>query len=124
MPRPCNNPPSLDPVMRDDLDRLVRSPRTPAAIYRRALAIALLVKGARPSDAAKLSGLHRVNVFRVSKRFKVHGVAGLQDMPRRRIAQRQIVAGAKSEQAERPSESALAQTLRHIRERNLRDGDD
>ncbi len=82
-----NTPLNLDPINQAALCGLLRSPRTPLAIYRRAQAIQLLAWGTEVGEVARIVGLHRVNVFRFKRRFIQYGVSGLKNAPRQRRSQ-------------------------------------
>jgi hypothetical protein len=124
MPHRCNMALNVNPVIRDDLARLVQSSKTPAGLYRRALAVSLLIEGVRPGEAARLSRLDRTNVFRWARRFQRRGVGGLEDLPRHRAIQPQAVAAPKTEPPGARCLSPLAEALRQIEARKVIFGDE
>ena len=99
---------AMDPINEEELLKLLRSPRTPANLFRRARAVVLLAQNFNPTEAARRSGLHRSNVYRWAKRFFDDGVSGLRDMPRRRKSRSDTVAMPKFECAIPPVESPIA----------------
>ncbi|MEI6232896.1 MAG: helix-turn-helix domain-containing protein [Planctomycetota bacterium] len=76
--------PVLDPINDEALYRLLDSPQTPVALYKRALAISLLAQNVGPSETARRAGLNRTNLYLWVKRFREFGLVGLHDLPRKR----------------------------------------
>ncbi|MGH7730769.1 MAG: IS630 family transposase [Candidatus Eiseniibacteriota bacterium] len=73
---------TLNDSDRQDLERLVRAPTTPAGISRRARAVLLMVEGLSGVEIARRIGYTVVQVSRIRRRFAEHGPEGLQDRPR------------------------------------------
>src|SRR2546428_12054791 len=67
---------------RQELERLRRSPWTPAGLSRRARAVLLMAQGLPGVEIAERIGYTVVQVSRVRRRFAEHGVAGLHERPR------------------------------------------
>src|SRR2546428_1934124 len=67
---------------RQELERLHRSPSTPAGLSRRARAVLLMAQGLPGVEIAERIGYTVVQVSRVRRRFAEHGVAGLHERPR------------------------------------------
>ena len=114
----------IDAINKEELDRLVRSPKTPAAVFTRARSILLLGQNVGPSEVARRTGLSRVNVYIWAKRFYDCGVAGLHDLPRRRKPRPAFVPIPKPEPGISSSESPLAAMIRQSLARELMYADD
>ena len=67
---------------RHELERLYRSPSTPAGLSRRARAVLLMAQGLAGVEIAQRTGYTVVQVSRLRRRFADAGVAGLRDRPR------------------------------------------
>jgi transposase len=67
---------------RRELERLQRSPSTPAGLSRRARAVLLMVQDVTGTEIARLTGYTPVQISRIRRRFSEQGVAGLLDKPR------------------------------------------
>src|SRR3989442_8379966 len=67
---------------RQELERLHRSPSTPAGLSRRARAVLLMAQGLPGVEIAERIGYTVVQVSRLRRRFAEHGVPGLRDLPR------------------------------------------
>jgi len=67
---------------RAELQRLQRSPSSPAGLSRRARAVLLLAGEVAGAEVARLTGYTTVQVSRIRRRFAEEGVAGLLDRPR------------------------------------------
>lgn len=67
---------------RHELERLQRSPSTPAGLSRRARAVLLMAQGLSGVEIAGRTGYTVVQVSRLRRRFADGGVAGLRDRPR------------------------------------------
>ncbi len=67
---------------RYELERLQRSPSTPAGLSRRARAVLLMVQGLSGVAVALRTGYTVVQVSRLRRRFAEGGVAGLRERPR------------------------------------------
>jgi len=67
---------------RRELERLQRSPSTPAGLARRARAVLLMVQGEAGTEIARRTGYTPVQISRIRRRFSEEGVAGLVDKPR------------------------------------------
>jgi len=67
---------------RSELERLQRSPSTPAGLSRRARAVLLMVEGLSGVDVALRTGYTVVQVSRLRRRFAETGVAGLPERAR------------------------------------------
>ncbi len=65
-----------------ELERLQRSPSTPAGLSRRARAVLLMAHQVSGVEVARLTGYTPVQVSRIRSRFAQQGVAGLVDRPR------------------------------------------
>jgi len=67
---------------RHELERLQRSPSTPAGLSRRARAVLLMVQGLSGVEVALRTGYTVVQVSRLRRRFAETGVGGLHERPR------------------------------------------
>jgi transposase len=67
---------------RRELERLQRSPSSPAGLSRRARAVLLMVQDVAGTEIARLTGYTPVQISRIRRRFSEEGVAGLLDKPR------------------------------------------
>lgn len=67
---------------RAELERLQRSPSTPAGLGRRARAVLLMSDEVAGTEVARLTGYTPVQVSRIRRRFAEEGLAGLNDRPR------------------------------------------
>jgi len=67
---------------RHELERLQRSPSTPAGLSRRARAVLLIAEGLSGVAVALRTGYTVVQVSRLRRRFAETGVAGLRERPR------------------------------------------
>lgn len=117
--RTCRQVTNLHTELRVPLNKLLKSPSIPAALYKRARAISLLMDGVGPIEAAKIAGMDRVNVFRWARRFQCQGICGLYNLPRPRkplIPVERVESG--------PAESILAKSLQRIREKQHVYGDE
>jgi len=65
-----------------ELQRLLRSRKTAAGLYRRSLLIWQLAAGYNISDASQIADLHYTNAHKWVKRFLADGLPGLQDRKR------------------------------------------
>jgi transposase len=65
-----------------ELERLQRSPSTPAGLSRRARAVLLMARGVAGTEIARLTGYTPVQISRIRRRFAEEGLAGLADKPR------------------------------------------
>ena len=65
-----------------ELERLQRSPSTPAGLSRRARAVLLMARGASGTEVARVTGYTPVQISRIRRRFAEEGMAGLADRPR------------------------------------------
>jgi hypothetical protein len=75
-------PIALDESDRRELERLQRSPSTPAGLSRRARAVLLMVQDVAGTEIARLTGYTPVQISRIRRRFSEEGVCGLPDKPR------------------------------------------
>lgn len=75
-------PISLSAADRGELERLQRSPSTPAGLVRRARAVLLMAQQVPGTEIARLTGYNPVQISRIRRRFAEEGLAGLQDRPR------------------------------------------
>jgi transposase len=66
----------------DELQRLLRSETTPAALFRRARLIWLLAGQYSIAEASGYVGLHYTNAHKWVKRFEAEGLDGLRSRPR------------------------------------------
>jgi transposase len=67
---------------RRELERLHRTPSTPAGLSRRAHVVLLMAQGMSGVDIAERVGYTVVQISRLRRRFAEDGVAGLQERPR------------------------------------------
>jgi transposase len=67
---------------REELQRLQRSPSTPAGLSRRARAVLLMAEGIAGTEIARLTGYTPVQVSRIRRRFAEGGIESLRDKPR------------------------------------------
>ncbi len=67
---------------RAELERLQRSPTTPAGVCRRARAVLLMSTDVTGTEIARLTGYTPVQVSRIRRRFTEEGLLGLFDRPR------------------------------------------
>ena len=65
-----------------ELQRLIRSPSTPAGLYRRCLLIWQLAAGYSIAEASQVANLHYTNAHKWVKRFLAGGTASLRDRKR------------------------------------------
>ncbi|MBW1722772.1 MAG: helix-turn-helix domain-containing protein, partial [Deltaproteobacteria bacterium] len=65
-----------------ELQRLLRTPKTPAGLYKRCLLIWQLAAGYNIREAGQLANLHYTNAHKWVKRFQSEGLAGLKDRRR------------------------------------------
>ena len=65
-----------------ELQRLLRSPSTPAGVQRRARLVWELAAGVSLAEASEWAELHYTNAHQWVKRFLSSGVAGLLDRPK------------------------------------------
>jgi transposase len=72
----------LEGADRVELERLQRSPSTPAGVSRRARAILLLADETSGTQVARLTGYTPVQISRIRRRFVEEGMKGLEDKPR------------------------------------------
>lgn len=73
---------ALGEADRLELERLQRSPSTPAGLSRRARAVLLMARGVSGAEVARLTGYTPVQISRIRRRFAEEGMAGLADKPR------------------------------------------
>jgi transposase len=67
---------------RRELEKLVRTPSTPAGLSRRARAVLLMADGISGSEVARRCGYARVQVSRIRRRVAEEGVPGIFERPR------------------------------------------
>lgn len=67
---------------RAELERLERSPSSPAGLSRRARAVLLMAREIPGAEIARVTGYTSVQVSRIRRRFAEEGLAGLVDRPR------------------------------------------
>lgn len=67
---------------RAELERLQRSPSTPAGLSRRARAVLLMAQQVSGVEVGRLTGYTPVQISRIRKRFAEEGVGGLSERPR------------------------------------------
>ena len=67
---------------RHDLEKLVRTPSTPAGLSRRARAVLLLADGVTGAEVARRCGYTTVQVSRIRRRVSEEGVAGIFERTR------------------------------------------
>lgn len=65
-----------------ELERLQRSPSTPAGLCRRARAVLLMAREVSGAEIARLTGYTPVQISRIRRRFAEEGIGGLSDKPR------------------------------------------
>ena len=70
------------PADRKQLERLARTPSTPAGLSRRARAVLLMAEGLSGMEIAKRIGYTWMQVSRIRRRYAESGIAGLNDRPR------------------------------------------
>jgi transposase len=75
-------PLALGEADREELQRLQRSPSTPAGLSRRARAVLLMADAVAGTEIARLTGYTPVQVSRIRRRFAEGGIEGLRDKPR------------------------------------------
>jgi transposase len=75
-------PLALGQADREELQRLQRSPSTPAGLSRRARAVLLMADAVTGTEIARLTGYTAVQVSRIRRRFGEEGIEGLRDKPR------------------------------------------
>jgi transposase len=75
-------PLALGQADREELQRLQRSPSTPAGLSRRARAVLLMADAVTGTEIARLTGYTPVQVSRIRRRFGEEGIEGLRDKPR------------------------------------------
>ena len=73
---------TLDEETRDILLAILRRPKAPVGLAKRAWAMLLLASGETYTAAAKQVGLAERHVRKWAKRFLKEGVKGLNDKPR------------------------------------------
>lgn len=73
---------ALAPADREKLERLQRSPSSPAGVSRRARAVLLMAEEIAGVEVARLTGYTPVQISRIRRRFAEDGVAGLSDRVR------------------------------------------
>ncbi len=73
---------ALTPSDREELERLQRSPSSPAGLCRRARAILLMADKVTGTEVARLTDYTPVQISRIRRRFAEDGVAGLADRAR------------------------------------------
>jgi transposase/DNA-binding CsgD family transcriptional regulator len=67
---------------RRELEKLVRTPSTPAGLSRRARAVLLMAEGVSGVEIAKLVGYTVVQVSRLRRRVAEEGISGIYERPR------------------------------------------
>jgi len=67
---------------RADLERLERSPSSPAGLSRRARAVLLMSDNVTGAEVARRTGYTPVQISRIRRRFVEEGLGGLADKPR------------------------------------------
>jgi transposase len=67
---------------RRDLEKLVRTPSTPAGLSRRARAVLLMADGESGAEVARRCGYTTVQVSRIRRRVTEEGVPGIFERPR------------------------------------------
>lgn len=67
---------------RVELERLQRSPSSPAGLSRRARAVLLMAGEIAGTEVARLTGYTPIQISRIRRRFAEQGLAGLMDRPR------------------------------------------
>lgn len=67
---------------RAELERLERSPSSPAGLSRRARTVLLMAREIPGAEIARVTGYTSVQVSRIRRRFAEEGLAGLVDRPR------------------------------------------
>ncbi len=75
-------PLALGQADREELQRLQRSPSTPAGLSRRARAVLLMADAVAGTEIARLTGYTPVQISRIRHRFAESGIEGLRDKPR------------------------------------------
>lgn len=75
-------PIALADADRLELERLQRSPSTPAGLCRRARAVLLMAREVSGAEIARLTGYTPVQISRIRRRFAEEGIGGLSDKPR------------------------------------------
>src|SRR5215468_4252050 len=75
-------PITVNAADRVELERLQRSPSTPAGLSRRARAVLLMAHGVSGVQIAERIGYTVVQVSRIRRRYAAGGVAGLHDQPK------------------------------------------
>jgi transposase len=65
-----------------ELEKLLRTPSTPAGLSRRARAVLLMSQGLKGAEVARRCGYTRVQVSRIRSRVAMEGVAGIYERPR------------------------------------------
>ena len=75
-------PLALGDADREELQRLQRSPSTPAGLSRRARAVLWMADDVAGTEIARLTGYTPVQVSRIRRRFAESGIEGLRDKPR------------------------------------------
>jgi len=80
----ANHARSIELVAADrmELERLQRSPSSPAGLSRRARAVLLMADEVTGAEVARLTGYTPIQVSRIRRRFAEEGIAGLTDRPR------------------------------------------
>jgi transposase len=73
---------TVNPAERAELERLQRTPSTPAGLSRRARAVLLMAQGVSGVEIAERIGYTVVQVSRIRRRYADGGVAGLADRPK------------------------------------------
>lgn len=67
---------------RRELEKLVRTPSTPAGLSRRARAVLLMAEGLSGAEVARRCGYTTVQVSRIRRRITEEGIPGLFERPR------------------------------------------
>jgi len=73
---------TLAPADREELERLQRSPSSPAGLSRRARAVLLMAGDVPGAEVARLTGYTTVQISRIRRRFAEEGLGALADRPR------------------------------------------
>lgn len=73
---------TVKPEDRQELEAILRSPKSPQSLVSRAKVILLTAEGRTPEEVATTLATTTRAVYRWRKRFKEHGLAGLHDRPR------------------------------------------
>lgn len=105
---------NIDPIGAEELRRVVKSPRSPASLFKRARAVLLLGEKLGPSEVARRAGLGRANVYIWAQRFYEYGIAGLKDLPRRRKPRAVVVTACHFEPVVSPGDTQNASLSRQI----------